>query len=547
VPTNLNQWWGWRAVLIVWLAFLGLYAQAAEFDYVFDDVPAVRDNPSMSLPLGEALTLTQHEHHRTASSAHRKTTHDSFRPLRHLSLWVDRAAFGASPGPAHVHNILMGSAAVWLVWLYLGLFPFSQGVRLGVTAAFAFHPAQVECVAYVSGRSDIEAGLCGLGCLLLAHRFESGSWSAQTLAPNDEPLARRGLWAVLCALLFAACLAQKEAYLLLPLLVLLQPDAADRPTLDHPNLRRKLPLLVLLGASAVGWFFVRSQMIEGAAPLDVKGSLASAGASLRQAFFIVVMPEAGSPLRPLAKGAPWLETLAYGALGLAATIATLRHKSAKVRVGAFGLVWFALLIGPSLVAAKYFAVLADRYLYLPLLGVLVSLGSLFEWFNSRSSKQLRLATTSLAALFCLWLIAQSAFTIPGWKNQRTLAELATQRAPQSGRSWIWLADEIAKDKGCAGALPYFRKAAAVSPDYPVAWSNLAACALRSGDHQMAREYGEKAVRLSSGMHVPSWYNYGVALEKLGRMKGACGAYQSALHLDPGHEGARVATRRLCKK
>lgn len=89
-------------------------------------------------------------------------------PLSHLSLYVDYLAirlFGAGPGFAHAHSVLLHALAAFLLARLSGRLGLSRPAATVVALLFAVHPALAESVAWVSGRKDVLSGLAAFAAL----------------------------------------------------------------------------------------------------------------------------------------------------------------------------------------------------------------------------------------------------------------------------------------------------------------------------------------------------------------------------------------------
>ena len=320
-----------------------------------------------------------------------------------------------------------------------------------------------------------------------------------------------------------------------------------------PSLRVAGAWLALSVTMAAAWFALRSAVITGAGPLDVTGALSAIGRGLRQAFLVVAVPVPSSPVRPFAEGDDWVETILYGLGAVAAFIGALNSKKQEVRVVCFGLIWFPLLIGPSLVAAFLFGYFYDHYLYLPALGLFFAGGAaadLAVGFLAKRFQQMQNAAIEavlwvpLALLGVVW-ISITASRIRAWESPRSLAELCVEAHPEVGRGWVWLAESLGSRATCEDIVKYYERAVAADPGYAPAWNNLAVCALRRGDFLAGEQYAKKSIQLSSGARPSAWYNYGLSLEGLGKNNVACSAQRSLLKIDPGYKGAREAIGRVC--
>jgi protein O-mannosyl-transferase len=91
------------------------------------------------------------------------------------------------------------------------------------------------------------------------------------------------------------------------------------------------------------------------------------------------------------------------------------------------------------------------------------------------------------------------------------------------------------------AIPYFKRAADLKPDYSDPWNNLGVSALRQGNSEQAVSYFAKALEITP-MHVAANMNMGDALMEVGRSGEAVPYYESALrgHSDLPNVMSRLA-------
>ena len=132
------------ALLIV---MLFVFAPAIGYGFVFEDTKDAR------LTLDPAFTGHQ-------------IYMQPYRALTYASRWIDMTLFGIQPWGFHLGSIAWHAVNVWLVFAlaWLVLPPWGAIAAAGI---FAWHPIQVEAVAYVSARADLVA-TCGVLLALLA-------------------------------------------------------------------------------------------------------------------------------------------------------------------------------------------------------------------------------------------------------------------------------------------------------------------------------------------------------------------------------------------
>ncbi len=289
-------------------------------------------------------------------------------PLTWMSLQLDAELFGLNPARFHLTNLLLHCGNVVLVYGVLTLLTGARGPSAAVATLFAVHPLNVETVAWVSERKGLLSMFFGLLAI--------GAYGAHVRAPG------RGWYGALVGAYVLSLLA-KPVFVTLPLLLLL---------LDYWPLRRvgpaetggrswrqlvgeKLPLVGL--AVVIGVVTIAAEESVGALPTfgdrsiesRVKNGVVSYAEYLRRAVY----PNDLAPFYPHPGKSLPSETVIGSALLLAAlSVAALRTRD-RLPYLFVGWSWFVVALLPmsGLIQVGGHA-MADRYAYLPLIGLLVA-------------------------------------------------------------------------------------------------------------------------------------------------------------------------------
>ncbi len=293
---------------------------------------------------------------RSATSFFTETYYYAYLPFYGLSYWAD-GKLGAtveSPLLFHVANVLWHAAACFFLFLVLLRLLGKPGPALIGAALFAVHPLHVESVAWIAGRKEVLSGAFFFLAWLLHLRAEEGS-------------ARSRVGSVLC--FWIACFAKASA-IVLPAVLL-----CAAWFLPRYEKKRKLatlqalPMLVLALLPLAVHLLVASD----------KGILSESLATTDRALAAVVS-WGGTLLRaivPVRLSAYYPETVVTdasalmvpGALLAAALILAiaLRRRAPWVT---FGVAAFFVCLAPfNNVFPATDVLAADRYAYLPLLGI----------------------------------------------------------------------------------------------------------------------------------------------------------------------------------
>ncbi len=420
-------------------------------------------------------------------------------PLTWLSHMLDCELFGLNPGAHHLSSLCLHLLNVLLLFGILYRMTGALWRSAFAAALFAIHPLHVEPVVWVSSRKDLLSTLFLLLTLWAYLRYTE----------------RGGLrFYLICLGCFGAGLLAKSMIVTVPaLLVLLdawplkrlpQPPGLKRGGGARPSLRgwvlEKVPFLLLAGAAGVAAVAASRGLGEAAAlpssdlllqPERVSRGLSNLLTYLQRTFW----PHPLSVAYPEPATLPAWKPLSSAALLLAVSAAVLR-----LRKGAWAFGWFWFLVTLLPVSGLLFAgtlVSADRYTYVPLMGLFI----LITWAGAWSAERLSSPRALAGALMAGVLLALGA-----------VAHHALEP---------WRASE-----------PFFRNTLRVAPGHAEIRSNLGHLLVRQGRHEEAVEQLRAALRAKPYL-VQAHNNLGLTLTRLGRVEEAIAHLEEALAADPG--------------
>jgi protein O-mannosyl-transferase len=401
-------------------------------------------------------------------------------PIVLLSLAV-AGAYHNAPGGVflwddHLSNVLLHLVNTLVAFGLLARFVADRAAAFWAAALFAIHPINSEVVNYISCRPDLLMVLFSLLAMLAYHR-------------SRETGARAFLGASLAA--YALSMLSKETGLILPLAVAAY-DAIIHPARESGRHRARggraparwrLPaylgfgavLLAYVVARMTVWNFFPPGTFGRAVRSEVPIRILSFAKSLPVYLERLVVPVglhsdydptvAVSLLDPVA----WLAVLASVALAAA----VLRWGRGDRRI-LFGAAWTLAGLAPISGVIPFNTVLAERYMYLPSIGVFLVLASLGVTAVRRVTS--RALGWAAAAAGALPLVALSAVTVqrnPVWADPRTFFQDIATKTQRSYRANNNVGLEYVTRGDLAHAEAYFRRALAIHPDYAVAVNNSA--------------------------------------------------------------------------
>ncbi len=560
------------------------YGQTARHEFIdFDDGTYITKNPDV---LG-GLTA------RGVAWAFTAFHGANWHPLTWLSHMLDCQWFGLAPGAHHLHNVLLHAINTVLLFAALRALTRGSGASADdsdfwpcalVAALFGLHPIHVESVAWAAERKDL---LCALFWLL-------AMWSYARYAASP-PGRRRRAWYGLVFVLVALGLLSKPMLVTLPFALLLLdywPLGRISWSTGGPWRQRgkiasliaeKVPLMALVAASCVVTFLAQRHGGAVSSLSRVPLEMRAANAVLAYAVYLVktvgpvdlcfYYPHWSVMLR--GEGIFGFRGLALvaAAVLLAMTVAVMWW-GRRLPYLLVGWLWYLGTLLPVIGLVQVGDQgMADRYTYIPLVGVFIIVAwggrDLWTWASWRA----RWRTVVAAAVSCLIIVALALLTwrqTATWRNNRALFEHAARIIPNHYLAHTNLG-AIARGEGRHDdALMHFMSAVKGRPEDTLARMNLASEFLRrdrmddayrqyewakwtapemaapdgsmgmirarQGRLAEARQHFERAVR-RDGQDTQYRFALAEVLTRLGLHANALPHYEAAVRLDPKDSGA----------
>ena len=320
---------------------------------------------------------------------------------------LDVQLFGPSPGALHLVNVALHALNALLVFLVVDRLTGARGRSAFAAALFALHPLRVESVAWIAERKDLLSAAFGL--------LAVEAWRRYALRPGAARYAA-------VAACFALSLLAKPMLVTLPFLLLLldawplrrvPPWSLDAPGVAPPvgwgrALVEKIPLLALSLASSVVTVIAqdRGGALRG---LDLGLGLRAANAVVSYVRYVEksLWPSGLAIFYPYPEGGTPAWAVAGAALLLAASVALAIYLARRVPAIAVGWLWFLGSLVPVIGLVQVGAqAMADRYTYVPAIGLAVATASCPSDSRARSALQRferpRSGTTIFILLMSPW-------------------------------------------------------------------------------------------------------------------------------------------------
>lgn len=413
-----------------------------------------------------------------------------YAPLTLLSHILDFQLYGSWAGGHHLTNLLLHLAATLLLLAALTRATRSPWRSFCAAALFALHPLHVESVAWVAERKDVLSTALALAALL-AYVL----WTERPSPARYLPVAA----------LFALALLAKSMVVTLPLLLLLldywplgrlgDAGAPGRWGIDPKRLlgrlAEKAPLLALSFLSA--WLTLSAQGEAGALSvadrLSFEDRAANAVLSYGRYLLDTVWPARLAVYYPHPQSAYSGALVALGLLFLASVTACALLWARRRPWFAVGWFWYLVSLVPVIGLVQVgLQSSADRYTYLPLVGVFVMAawggGALLE---TRRAGPRAWAAAGLAALLLVTAFAARR-QVETWRTSETLYRHALRHYPQNPTILTNLGSLLGKERRYAEAAECFAAAGRLTRELPAeARLNWAMALSQLGRHQEAAD------------------------------------------------------------
>jgi tetratricopeptide (TPR) repeat protein len=514
------------------IAVVGLvclvFGRIVAHDWVeFDDLLHIVENPSLAPVTWRSLVgfWTQGYEH-----LYIPVSYTLFAVEAVAARWLAAAAPTAAPAPwlFHLMSVAMHVAATLVVRRILVQRCGSPWAAAAGAAMFAIHPLQVESVAWISEQRGL---LSGLLALLAVDRFLE--WSEK----RAEGTASWREYAVGLAAFILALLA-KPTSVVTPLVALLL--SRDRLTSSRTTTLAALAPWFAC-AVAVGIF---TRVVQPAdltsATVSPVGRLLIAADTIAFYAARLVMPwnlcvaYGRTPQVALADPAtPWV---AAGVAAAIAAIAVLPQLRSWRLPTALFLVPLAPVLGLVPFVFQNQSTVADRYVYLSMLGPAVAVAG---WLGAVAATDRLRRLVAAAGIACLAALAwrQAGF----WRDTGTLAAHAVAVAPGVTGSWTLLSAHRLVEGDPRSAIESARRAIAIAPQNRIAWLNLAAGHARLRNAAAANDAFMRLHRLGMTDDDIATIFYNRGCTSLGDGHAAAAAADFRLALDRDRRHPRAAT------
>jgi protein O-mannosyl-transferase len=459
----------------------------------------------------------------------------NWHPLTWLSHMLDVQLFGVKASGHHLVNLLLHVVNALLVFFLLMRLTSELWRGFAVALLFAIHPLHVESVAWIAERKDLLSGLFFLLTLLAWERYAR----------------KQSIISYLCSLLlFALGLMSKPMLVTLPFILLLLDwwplgrfDAQFRPARLFAE---KIPFFMLSLASSIVTFLAQNQagavvsFIRSPLPLRLANAVVSYGLYIKK----MMWPNDLAVFYPSPTAISWWQPAAWGMVLIGVSIVLLKVRK-RYPYLVVGWLWYLGMLVPVIGVIQVGAqAMADRYTYLPLLGLFI----MISWGTGEAATRVARKTAIAAcAVVVIGLLTFCAWQQAGlWKSNILLFSRALEKAPVTSlaltnlaKAYIAEGTELKERWDLDGALKLFNLAAVRSTGSvaATAHSNIGLILAMQGKNAEAERAYATSLQYDT-TYTEAYYNMGLLHLGEGRLHEAATCFREVVRLDPENKTAR---------
>jgi tetratricopeptide (TPR) repeat protein len=443
-----------------------------------------------------------------------------YQPLTMISLMIDYVLGGRSenPRPFHRTSLLLHTANTGLVIFLLYLLFGQIWIATATGLIFGLHPIVVDSICWVSDRKTVLASFFALWSLVLYVYFTR----------TGKSKARWG-----CLAMYVMALLSKPTTTLLPLMMLLM-DYWPLRRIKYRTILEKLPLFAIGAVFSVITFISQSHTARVMLPSQYNFLSIPLVLCHNIIFYLckLIWP-ANLSAHYEFQGYQMILVSVIGTIIIVCLLAISLRWTRGLLTG--WLIFFVAIFPAIGIIRVTNVVAANRYAYLPFVGMLMVLASFLAWFLSNSAG--KRANREVVVLLALLIVAGSEVLamrryLSHWHDTISLNEHMLTMYPHSAILHNDLAAAFSSQGRTAEAIEHYHQALEIAPSFAKAHYNLAWQLSTTEDKiNEAEEHYHKALEFNpyySKAHI----NLGRLLQSKGNFKEAIEHFRKSVQKNP---------------
>ncbi|MGA1825341.1 MAG: tetratricopeptide repeat protein [bacterium] len=496
--------------LFLVITILTMYWQVRNHEFVsYDDTVYVTENPYVV----NGLTIEGIIWSFKAKEA------GNWHPITWLSHMLDAQLYGKDAGRHHMTSVLfhiMNSLLLFFIF-YTMTKDIWQSAFIAVL--FALHPLNVESVAWVAERKNVVSTFFWMLTLASYIWYSERPGSIRYLIP---------------LILFALGLMAKPMVVTLPfVLILMDYWPLKRFEFFH-SVYEKIPFFVLTVISCIVTF--HAQLAGGAVgslnvyPWNVR--IANALVSYIKYLGKMIWPFRLTILYPYPETVPLWHVVGASLFLTAIFLFAIRNIK-RYPYFAVGWLWFLGTFIPAIgIVQVGMQAMADRYAYVPLIGVFIMIAWGVPDLMSRWHGR-QIGCIAIAALLFPTLMAITWEQVGYWANSTILYEHALNSTKNNDIAHYNYGKVLDEQGRLVDAMKHYSEAVRIRPTYTEAHNNLGVALARQGKHMEAVKHYLKVLRIKPD-DENVYNNLGIAYAQQDHLEEAIFYFKKALCINPDY-------------
>jgi len=504
---NPETWKYYMALAVILLLSFIVYFPILKNGFVWDDEYYIINN-----------TLIKDLSWKGIKAIFTNFSSDNYAPLTDLINTLQYKISGLSPAAFHFGSLIFHLLNVALVFWFIRLV-CNNWIMAAITALFfGIHPMQVESVAWASGGSNLFCAAFFLGSLV-AYLYYLG-----------KNLKR---YLFIALLFFFLSLLTKAVAVVLPVLLLLIDFYKDRK-ITIRNLLEKSPFFILSLGAGILSLLLKYQVfsITDVSVFSFSQRVIFASYGFITYLFKLLFPFNLSAYYPYPiKSGANIPIQYYACIllffGLIVYVIYSLRFSKKIFLG-MGFFAVNIFIVLQLLPVGN-AFMADRYIYIPSIGIFYLAG---EGFNLFWNKKPKMAALLLLGVFTLFFSVKTYARCGVWKTDMALWNSVIGQYENVPVAYYNRGNLFMNEQRNNEAIADFTKAIELNPKYAMAYNNRGSLLMNENRKDEALSDFNKSIELDPG-YANVYYNRGNLFLNDKRNEEAMNDFNKAIELDPG--------------
>ena len=470
--------------------------------FVYDDASVIAENPRVFKLYNVRYVFSPLYFKIVGKGKEYAFGEASYRPAVTLTYFYDALLFNGTSAGCHFTNLLLHISNVLLLYTLISFLLSSRVAALLGAAFFSVHPIVTESVNAIGFREDLLVLSGILAGLLVFLKSEQ--------IINRKNRKKRIIYDSIQCVILAITLFSKESAVVYPVLLMGIMYA------KRMRFTKYARLFIMLFLVVAFYFFIRFIIMNNPneTPLVYPGGYFLTNIyTMLKVFYgyigLLIYPVnllADHQIPPVRHFSHMI-ALQTGLIAIfVLTIGYLFLRQRKI--WSYGIVWFLISLGPVMNIIKIVNISAERYLYVPLAGIAISIAILFSFLWKRYQIKFLILIIILLSLYTCKTIARNS----DWHDTLSLWQATLRVEPKSHRALSNLATYYFDHEQYRKAINYYLKAleqrASSTDRY-----NLANCYTQIGDFQQAEKEFHKSINLDP-THPETYNNLALLYVKM---------------------------------